>query len=217
MTIRHHPDDATLMSFAAGSLPQAFAVVVATHVGMCPRCRRELAMLEAFGGALIDTLASTSLDRLPPPPEQAASTRSYHTPHPRLASTGAQGLPSPLGSLVGTGLGGIKWRRLAWGLWRHDITLAGSSTGTLRLLKAVPGQAIPEHGHGGSELTLVLQGAYRDEIGEFGPGDVADLDDEVEHTPVAYGETDCICVIASDTPPRFRGLLPRIARPFLKI
>lgn len=217
MTIRHHPDDATLMSFAAGSLPPAFAVVVATHVAMCPRCRRELAMLEAFGGALIDTLASTSLDRRPPSPDQATSVPAHRTPRPRSTAAGAQGLPSPLGSLVGAGIDGIKWRRLAWGLWRHDIELAGSASGTLRLLKAAPGQAIPEHGHGGNELTLVLQGAYRDEIGEFGPGDVADLDIEVEHTPVAHGEADCVCVIASETPARFRGLLPRLVRPFLKI
>ena len=42
MSITHHPDDSTLMSYAAGSLPAALAVVVAAHLSVCPRCREEV-------------------------------------------------------------------------------------------------------------------------------------------------------------------------------
>ena len=45
MTITHHLDDATLMSFAAGSLPAALSAVAAAHVAMCARCRHEIAKL----------------------------------------------------------------------------------------------------------------------------------------------------------------------------
>ena len=49
MTITHHLDDATLMSFAAGSLPDTLAAVAAAHISMCARCRQEVAMLERIG------------------------------------------------------------------------------------------------------------------------------------------------------------------------
>ena len=66
MTITHHLDDATLMSFAAGSLPNALAAVAAAHVAMCPHCRRELRMLERIGGALVSALTPATLVRVQP-------------------------------------------------------------------------------------------------------------------------------------------------------
>ena len=67
MTIVHHPDDATLMSFAAGSLTEALAAVVATHIAMCPRCARELELLELVGTALIESMPQQNAWRTPPP------------------------------------------------------------------------------------------------------------------------------------------------------
>ena len=60
-----------------------------------------------------------------------------------------------------------------------------TGAGKLRLLKVAPGHGIPEHGHGGAELTLVLRGSFHDETGRYARGDVADLDETVEHQPVA--------------------------------
>ncbi|MES2813417.1 MAG: transcriptional regulator, partial [Pseudomonadota bacterium] len=34
MTIRHHLSDQLLMGYAAGQLPEAFSLVVATHVSL---------------------------------------------------------------------------------------------------------------------------------------------------------------------------------------
>ena len=42
-------------------------------------------------------------------------------------------------------------------------------------------------------------------------------DDAVQHTPVADISEDCICLAVTDAPLRFKGLLPRLAQPFLKI
>ena len=41
MSIVHHPEDSTLLSFAAGGLSEPFAVIVASHVELCPHCRNE--------------------------------------------------------------------------------------------------------------------------------------------------------------------------------
>jgi putative transcriptional regulator len=66
-------------------------------------------------------------------------------------------------------------------------------------------------------MTLVLQGAYRDETDRFGRGDIEIGDETMNHTPVAEAGEDCICLIATDARLKFEGLLPRIAQTFLRI
>ena len=39
MKPRHHLDDATLLSYSAGALPAALAVVASTHLERCAACR----------------------------------------------------------------------------------------------------------------------------------------------------------------------------------
>ena len=47
----------------------------------------------------------------------------------------------------------------------------------------------------------------------YRPGDVCDIDDSIEHAPVA-GADGCICVVAQDRPVRFRSMIVRLARPW---
>ena len=54
MTITHHPDISTLMCCAAGSQPEAFAAVVASHLALCPECRAEVRHMQEIGVALFD-------------------------------------------------------------------------------------------------------------------------------------------------------------------
>jgi putative transcriptional regulator len=72
---------------------------------------------------------------------------------------------------------------------------------------------LPEHGHEGSEITMVLRGTLTDRTELYRPGDVCDIDQDVEHAPVA-GAEGCICVVAQDRPVRFRSLIVRLARPW---
>ena len=62
-------------------------------------------------------------------------------------------------------------------------------------------------------LTLILQGSFSDEIGRFTVGDIADLDNEVEHQPLVDSDVDCICLIATDAPLKFSTLLGKIVQP----
>ena len=70
-----------------------------------------------------------------------------------------------------------------------------------------PGIALPRHAHRGAELTLVLEGAFVDETGRHGPGDLVEVDGEESHRPVAEGTADCVCLIATEGRLRFGGLL----------
>jgi putative transcriptional regulator len=76
---------------------------------------------------------------------------------------------------------------------------------------------VPDHGHRGTELTLVLQGAFADANDRFNRGDIEIADEDVTHTPVALAGEDCICLAATDAPLRFRGLMPRLAQPLFRI
>ena len=45
----HHPEPALLMEYASGASPEPFSLVIATHLALCPECRRSVAELEAAG------------------------------------------------------------------------------------------------------------------------------------------------------------------------
>lgn len=191
------------MAYAAGSLPEALSAVVYAHLRVCSRCRSALADMELLGGALLEDLDGFGLER------HASSSLEKST----LDVGNVARAEHPLADYLSGDLDDLPWRRLGLGVWHVPLPLSHDAGGDLRLLKVAPGQVMPEHGHGGSELTLLLAGSYRDEIGEFRAGDVADLDDEVEHTPVADPKTGCICLIASEERARFKGVLARIVQP----
>ena len=54
MAIKHHLTEDRLMGYAAGTLPEAFNIVVASHVSMCDDCRAALESYEAIGGAVLE-------------------------------------------------------------------------------------------------------------------------------------------------------------------
>ncbi len=214
MNIRHHLSDPLLIAYAAGNLPEAFGLVVATHVSMCDACRAQLATFEAVGGAVMDSAAMAMADgaleaamaRLSAP----EMVKPLTTPMPKRSD-----LPAPLGDYIGGGLAAVKWRSLGMGV-RQAILPTGKGA-TARLLYIPAGQAVPDHGHRGTELTLVLQGAFRDATDRFGPGDVEIATEELEHTPVAEAGEACICLAATDAPLRFNALIPRLLQPLFRI
>ena len=218
-TIKHHPTDALLMAYAAGTLPEAFSLAVATHVSMCDACRAQVASYEAVGGSVLEGVGEASLS-----PSSFADTLALietdflGTPEPMGPDTGVDAprdLPAPLQDYVGSSLSDIKWRKVGMGVKQAVLDTGGE--GTARLLYIPAGAAMPDHSHQGTELTLVLRGAFRDEEDYFGPGDIEVADHTHHHTPVADISEDCICLAVTDAPLKFSGLLPRLAQPFLRI
>ncbi len=212
MTIQHHLTDDLLMGYAAGTLPEAFSLVVATHLSLCDDCRARSEAFDAVGGSLIDTLETADLaeDSLQATLRRIAAGPA--TERPRKAG----GLfPAPLQDYVGGDLAAVRWRPVGMGV--RQAILRTDRGASARLLYIPAGAAVPDHGHRGRELTLVLQGAFRDEDGRFGPGDVEIADEAVQHTPTAEAGLPCICLAATDAPLRFRSLIPRLAQPFFRI
>lgn len=208
MTIVHHLDPATLMSFAAGTLGEALSAAIAAHLDLCPTCRLEMRRLETLGGVLMQQLAPVSAAA----PKPAANLPDAPAP---VRLQGDDVLPRSVVSLVGGGLDRVSWSLVSPGVHVSRLPLSAGSDGTLVLIRIAAGQGIPEHGHGGTELTLVLSGSFRDRGGRYQRGDISDLDEEVEHQPVA--EDECICLFASETKLKFKGILPRLLQPIVGI
>ncbi len=125
-------------------------------------------------------------------------------------------LPQPLRDYAGGDAGELRWKSLGGGV-KHLLVKTGATQAKARLLHIPPNTAVPDHGHRGLELTLVLAGSFYDQGAWFRRGDVEEADATVEHQPVAGPEEACICLAVTDAPLRFRGLIPRLAQPFLGI
>ncbi|HRN85100.1 MAG TPA: ChrR family anti-sigma-E factor [Hyphomicrobium sp.] len=208
MTITHHPDISTLMCCAAGSQPEAFAAVVASHLALCPECRAEVRHMQEIGVALFDKLEPVPVSCQPPVVAmRAAEAEVANPPSDReaIADICKTGVPMPLAKHVGCCLHDVPWQTVAPGIATYTIPLSRGCYGSLKLVMVQPGIALPLHGHTGAELTLVLTGSYTDEIGTFRAGDVADLDEEVTHRPVACPQNGCVCLTASACEAPFEG------------
>lgn len=215
--IAHHPSDETLLRYAAGRLPAGASVVIATHLEGCPVCRARFASFAAMGGRLVEeaspelmapnALAEAmaridALDATPPTPPPARIVRHDI----------ALDLPRAL-SRCDVG----RWRWFGPGVHLSRVTIPEAPAARLTLLRVGAGRALPEHGHSGLEFTQVLTGSFTDEFGTFRPGDLAEMDSEVEHQPVVDKQGECICLAAFDGEMVLSGLLGRLVQPFLKL
>lgn len=211
-TIRHSIPDDLLMGYAAGALPQAFDLVVATHVSLSDDARARLESFEAIGGTILENMDTVEIEQ--DSLEQTLARIGAMDPVEKPKRSGGI-FPTPLQRIVGGDLDSVTWKGLGMGA-KHCVLQSGTE-GTVRLLLIPAGQAMPKHSHRGMEMTLVLQGAFRDEDGLYARGDIEVADEDVDHAPVAEAGEDCICLVATDAKLRFNGILPRIAQPFLGI
>ena len=213
MKINHHPATDSLMSCSAGSMPEAFAAVMASHISVCETCRRDLALMEMIGVALFDELSPTQLER-PAPVMEVRRREADGVPEAARKSEVAGGdVPAPLVPLIGQYLDDVIWKRVAPGVSIHNIALSSTAKGDLRLIKVAPGKTLALHGHKGSELTLVLRGSCSDDFGQYRAGDVSDFGDDVDHQPVADAVEGCICLVATRNKLRFKSILARLIQP----
>lgn len=218
MSVSHHIPDEILLAYASGSAPEAWSLIVATHLALCSQCRAAVSDAELMGGSLLDDLPPSplaegafqllmgKLDR------QVAQDEPPKEPVLRVPSV----LPEPLRSYLGGDLHTLKWRRLGKGVFHIPIDTKDGQA-QARLLKVPAGKPVPMHGHNGDELTLVLTGSFETHQGEFLRGDIETADDGVEHMPVAGSSEDCICLAVTDAPLRFRSLGAKLVQPFIGI
>lgn len=223
--ICHHPHASTLTAYAAGGLSEGFSLVTAAHAEWCPVCRQGIQSAEQVGGIVLshapqaglsesgfdDCMARIQADESQPDVDALPQGR------PKLSPAKFGEIPSVIRSRLDGDWDTLSWKRLVGGIWHHSLECADANAGWLKLFRFAPGVALPKHDHCGQEMTLVLQGAYEDEAGQFGVGDCADLEPHDAHGPQVIGSEDCIALIATTGPIRFEQLKHRIGAYFIGI
>jgi putative transcriptional regulator len=219
MSIDHHPSAELILDYASGAMGEPWALAVATHLAMCPDCRRAVGELEGVGGHYLDTappvsMAPGALDAVMvrvergPPTDADQPSRRYGGKNPIL--------PEPLRAYAGGDVDELKWQRLGLGAYQVIIP-TGKSGATARLLRIPAGRPVPTHTHDGLELTLVLVGAFSDVTGHYRRGDLQEADGSLTHQPHAAPGRDCVCLAVTDAPLRFSSVAARLVQPFLGI
>ena len=212
--IRHHAPDELLLDYAAGVLPEGPALVVALHVALDPGSRRLVHRLRGVGGALFDQdpgaadmgeaaleEALARLDDLPNDDRPVAPT----------AQAGFDWAPTALRPY----LAGKAWQRAFGGFEEIRLDLHGDGH-RVRLLKLSPGQGLPPHRHVANEYTVVLQGGYTDNTGNYVVGDFAVGPGPQEHQPIADPGDPCIALIALEKPIVLTSFWGRLFNPLLR-
>ena len=227
MIIHHHLSDTTLGAFIAGSLNESISLVAASHISLCPDCLERVKKLEELGGAHLQSsepeiMSQGSLQKVMTKlgKQELKQERdpnnipTHHSSDSLLSQRVSCKIPQPLRAYVPDRLEDTEWKSLAPGIKYFAIPDLQTGGGTLCMLSIAPGVNIPGHGHQGIELTQVLKGSFSDNVGYFSVGDIADLDGDIEHQPTIGSNETCICLIASEAPMKFTGLVPRLVHYF---
>ncbi len=216
MSMSHHVSDELLMEYEAGNLAEGWSLAVATHLTFCPECRERARAASAVGGALLDGLETASIRATSFDAVMAMIDAPDQKPEVPSSKPERTNVPSPLWSYIGNDLDAIRWKPI--GTAGHQALIStGENKTSVRLLRIPAGSPVPEHGHRGLELTVVLRGTLVDGDERFGVGEIEEADADVEHTPCAGPEEECICLAVTDAPLRFRSIVVRLAQPFLGI
>ncbi len=204
-----------LLDYVTGALDGATALMVAAQASLCPQTRETITLMEAVGGALIETtepvaMTDGALERL------FAQVDAGSVAEPASDDGELAALPAPVRDRIAAH--GGKWSFLAPGVRSMDIGFdaprgeGARAPGEVKLYRIEPGKGVPTHTHEGNEVTLVLTGAFSDGQGRYGPGDIALADPEVTHRPVAEPGEVCFALAITDAPLQLTGALGLVQR-----
>ncbi len=210
---RHPAPEELLLEYAAGVLPEGPALAVALHVALDPAARRTVDRLRAVAGAMLEEQPAPAGDlglegvlaRLGTVPIEAAP------PAPAAPRSGFEWAPPALRSY----LDGKDWKRVFGGFEEIRIPLHGDSH-RVSLLRLEPGKGLPVHRHVANEYTIVLQGGYTDNTGNYAVGDFAVGPGANQHEPIADPGEPCIALIVVEKPIVLTGVWGRLLNPLLR-
>lgn len=213
-TIHHHPSDDTLAAYLRGSLDEGRCLLVAAHIELCASCARMAAASEYLAGVNLESLDAAALDG---DAVQKALARIDNAGASSRATSPSMIDEPPYGiaALTGRALG--PWRWIGPGVHWRSVSTPPEAGARVFMLKAAPGTSLPHHTHTGTELTLILSGAFAHQGGRFGIGDFDEADGTVEHQPVVEMGQDCICLVAMEGQLRLLGLFGRLMQPFVRM
>ncbi|MEM5472649.1 ChrR family anti-sigma-E factor [Hoeflea sp. AS60] len=202
--VREHIDtiDSLLARYVAGTLPAPARVLVEAHLELKAENRIKVANLEAMAGLELMATDPVALENRDAMLAAVLASKSPEAIAP--VSTGENRIfPKALYDFVGFDAGDVPWRTRMPGFKEYDL---GDIEGChVNLFWIKPGRTVPAHTHEGSELSLVLDGAFSDARGHYGRGDISVADDSVDHRPSADKGRPCIGLAVMDAPLKLTG------------
>lgn len=197
--------DMLLMHYAAGSLEPAEALIAAAHLKMNPAARKKLAQYEAVGGHMMAQMPAAEVSdeclkavmALIDAPPQPAPQRAPCTP-----DTHQMSLPECIHALLNDHCDdfSLNWQDAGGGIEVIDLKVrdAKACSRKVTLLRAQPNSTAAKHRHPGIEITVVLNGSYRDGNTLYQPGDIVIIHDpKLSHAPAA-DTMGCLCLVMTD-------------------
>lgn len=196
--------DALVSGYVSGTLPRPLHVLMDAHLELSPANRGIVAGLESAAGEALEQVEPMSVGGRDAALEAIfASEIAPASAADRIRRCGT--LPRALQDFVGHTVDDIPWKTKMPGFREFDMDDVDGCHVSMFWIK--PGRTVPAHTHEGMELSLIIEGAFRDERGRFGPGDISIADPSVDHRPTAENEVPCIGFAVTDAPLRLTGPL----------
>jgi putative transcriptional regulator len=200
------PVDALLAAYATGSLSRPLHALVASHLSLRADNRSFVNSLECL---IADDIAAMDIkEHVAGRDDRLAAIFRNNGGDSAEAELGSEFLPPPLGHYLGMPYDALPWRAVMPGL--KEVKLEDGPGCEAAMLWIRAGRTMPSHTHPGIEATLVLKGSFEDATGVYSRGDMAVVDSDVDHKPVAGADEDCICFAVSEGPVKLTGPIARL-------
>jgi putative transcriptional regulator len=206
--------DALLASYASGSLSRPLHAIVASHLSLKADNRHFVSSMESL---IAEDMAAVAVSAVPVDRDVRLASIFDTGPITHGQSDdelGASFVPAPLMDYIGRSYDSLKWRTVMPGLREVEFENVPGCEASLLWIKA--GRAMPSHTHPGMEATLVLKGSFADATGFYSRGDLAVVDSDVDHKPVAGADEDCICFAVSEGPVKLTGPIARLFQKLIR-
>lgn len=191
-----------MTDYAAGSLPPAQALCVATHLHFCTACKLKLRELTLLGAELFQqqaplAVSATGFDSLL---EKVQGLQQDRAQAGGAADHAAppSALPRAIDKLARGNLDNLQWRKIGRS-FRYS-TLKVDPQRLTTLLRISAGGSIPHHRHTADEITVVIHGSFSDDQDHYRPGDFLLRTSDERHRPTASADGECLCLITLDAP-----------------
>lgn len=220
MPDRHNIGEEFYSAYAAGTLDPALVLLVETQAALREDVRRLLHLSDTIAASFLERevparLSDNALSRTLAQLDLIELPQSKAVQAARVAGSILDELivlPEPLKEKALIAAGESGWKFGGPGL--KTMALDIMSDAKVELLRIEPGHGAPRHTHDGNEYTLVVAGAFTDETGTYGPGDLSIAGPDHTHRPIADEGDICYALAVTDGNLRFTGWLGVLQRVF---
>lgn len=214
-----HPSTELLNRFVQGELVTGKSVVVSAHMELCEACSAKAKELQTLAVSYwVDPDSELQSDQFIEADHATMVASIVKSPQTKTEQieelvevdidvlNHSIKLPKVLGKAA---LQGLKWKKVAGGISEAQLFLDNETL--CEFIYMAPGCEVPVHTHQGTESTLVLDGSFEDELGEYKTSDFIIRDAQHNHQP--RSKEGCLCFAVLDSPLKFTEGLSRLMNP----